>query len=153
MKPSQLYATSRVRRSLNATSVHLVPTKPGRQPTKTRAVSSTGASSASALVTVRRSWGDPTAGIHQTQCAPESRGAHPVPISGGFVLACQLLQQGCVQQLVQSANATESSTRSPTPEPRPEAPALGINYPTPTVEVLFVAEEALSVAECVSPVA
>jgi hypothetical protein len=76
-----------------------------------------------------------------------------VPISGGFVLACQLLQQGCVQQLVQSANATESSTRSPTPEPRPEAPALGINYPTPTVVVLFVAEEALSVAECVSPVA
>jgi hypothetical protein len=121
MKLSQLCATSRVRRSLNATSVHLVPTKPGRQPTKTRAVSSTGASSASALVTVRRSWGDPTAGIHQTQCAPESRGAHPVPISGGFVLACQLLQQGCLEHLVQSANATESATRSPTPEPRPEA--------------------------------
>ena len=48
MKLSQLCATSRVRRLLNATSVHLVPTKPGRQPTKTRAVSSTGASSASA---------------------------------------------------------------------------------------------------------
>ena len=48
MKLSQLCATSRVRRSLNATSVHLVPTIPGRQPTKTRAVSSTGASSASA---------------------------------------------------------------------------------------------------------
>lgn len=76
-----------------------------------------------------------------------------VPISGGFVLACQLLHQGCVQHLVQSANATDSPTRSTTPQPRPQAPALGINYPTATVEVLFVAEEALSVAECVSPVA
>jgi hypothetical protein len=153
MKLSQLCATSRVRRLLNATSVHLVPTKPGASTDKDQGSIVEGCVERLCSVTVRRSWGDRTAGIHQTHCAPESRGAHPVPISGGFVLACQLLQQGCVQQLVQSANATESSTRSPTPEPRPEAPALGINYPTPTVEVLFVAEEALSVAECVSPVA
>jgi hypothetical protein len=121
MKPSQLCATSRVRRLLNATSVHLVPTKPGRQPTKTRAVSSTGASSASARLQYgARGVSGPSASIKLS--ARLSPGALiRVPISGGFVLACQLLQQGCLEHLVQSANATESATRSPTPEPRPEA--------------------------------